>query len=213
MPANDTDRLDEQFAALLEQGAEAVAAGSPWYPEDNPAIPVPLLPALQKARRCLELLHKAWPRSPAPGQTTEAETPAPGAGGDRSGQRVGRYTLMNELGRGGMGVVYKAWQADLHRPVALKMVLAGAHAGTQARERFRREAELAAALRHPHIVQVHEVGEHDGCPYFSQEFMDGGSLGQLVAGRPVPPREAARIVETLARAVHYPTNAAWCTAT
>jgi hypothetical protein len=73
MRADDTDALDEQFATLLEQGAAALAAGSPWYPEDNPAIPVPLLPSLKQAQRCLELLHEAWPRCPA-GQTTEDAT-------------------------------------------------------------------------------------------------------------------------------------------
>src|SRR5205814_5795763 len=102
-----------------------------------------------------------------------------------------------------MGIVYKAWQEDLRRPVALKMILAGLHAGPQLRERFRREAELAAALRHPHIVQVYETGEHDHCPYFSQEYMDGGTLAEHVGGQPQPPRDAAEIVATLARAVHY----------
>jgi serine/threonine-protein kinase len=113
------------------------------------------------------------------------------------------YEIDGELGRGGMGVVYKARQTDLRRPVALKMILAGAHASAGQLERFRAEARAEARLQHPNIVQVYEIGEHDGLPYFSQEFVDGGNLGQKTERQPQPPRDAARLVETLARAVHY----------
>jgi tetratricopeptide (TPR) repeat protein len=111
------------------------------------------------------------------------------------------YEILGVLGRGGMGVVYRARQTALDRLVALKMILAGAHAGPEERARFQSEARTIARLRHPHIVQIHEVGEHDGLPYFSLEFVDGGSLAQRLAGRPLPPLPAARLVETLARAV------------
>jgi ABC-type amino acid transport substrate-binding protein len=112
------------------------------------------------------------------------------------------YEILEELGRGGMGVVYKARQIGLKRVVALKMVLAGAHASSQDVARFRREAEAVAALQHPNIVQIHEVGEQDGCPYFSLEFVDGGSLAQRLRESPQPAYWAAKLVETLARAVH-----------
>jgi hypothetical protein len=112
------------------------------------------------------------------------------------------YEILGELGRGGMGVVYKARQVRLQRLVALKMILAGAHAGPQELARFRREAEAVAQLQHPHIVQIYEVGEQKGQPYFSLEFVDGGSLAQKLAGTPLPAYQAAQLVETLARAVH-----------
>jgi WD40 repeat protein len=111
------------------------------------------------------------------------------------------YEILAELGRGGMGVVYQARQTALDRIVALKMILAGAHAGTEERRRFQAEAEAAARLQHPNIVQIHEVGEAGGLPYFSLEFCPGGSLADRLRGEPLPPREAARFTETLARAV------------
>jgi eukaryotic-like serine/threonine-protein kinase len=113
------------------------------------------------------------------------------------------YTLLSELGRGGMGVVYKARQKKLNRIVALKMVLAGAHAGQQQLARFHTEAEAVAQLHQPHIVQIYEVGEHQGLPYFSLEFVDGGSLSERIAGKPQPVKEAAEQVMLLARAMAY----------
>ena len=106
------------------------------------------------------------------------------------------------LGRGGMGVVYKARHLRLNRPVAVKMMLAGGYAGRSGLLRFLREAEALAGLRHPNIVQVHEVGDLDGLPYFTMEYVEGGSLGQSLAGTPQPARQASALVETLAGAVH-----------
>jgi serine/threonine protein kinase/WD40 repeat protein/tetratricopeptide (TPR) repeat protein len=113
------------------------------------------------------------------------------------------YEILKELGRGGMGVVYWAWQPGLNRVVALKMVLAGAHAGSQELARFRTEAEAVARLQHPHIVQVYEVGRLDNCPYMALEYVDGGSLAQKLAGTPLPANQAAQLLETLGRAIHY----------
>ncbi len=112
------------------------------------------------------------------------------------------YEILGILGRGGMGVVYQARQIRLKRFVALKMILAGAHAGAEELARFRTEAEAVARLQHPNIVQIYEVGEQDGRPYFSLEFVDGGSLAQKLVGTPLPARQAAGLVETLARAMH-----------
>jgi hypothetical protein len=111
------------------------------------------------------------------------------------------YELLGELGRGGMGVVYKARQKGLGRLVALKMVLVGGHAGPEELARFRAEAEAIARLQHPNIVQIYEVNEAGGLPCFSLEFCAGGSLERRLNGTPLPPREAALLVETLARAM------------
>jgi tetratricopeptide (TPR) repeat protein len=112
------------------------------------------------------------------------------------------YELLAELGHGGMGVVYKARQKSLGRIVALKMIRAGVHAGPDLLVRFHIEAEALASLQHPNIVQVHEVGEHEGCPFMAMEFLDGGTLDDRLGGQPQPPRQAAELTETLARAMH-----------
>jgi len=112
------------------------------------------------------------------------------------------YEILGEIDRGGMGVVYKARQAGLNRIVALKMILGGAYAGPEQLARFMREAESVARLKHPNIIQIYEVGEHDGQPFFSLEYAEGGSLARRLAGRPQPPLQAAQTLAILARAVH-----------
>jgi WD40 repeat protein len=113
------------------------------------------------------------------------------------------YEMLGRLGRGGMGVVYKARQVSLNRVVALKMILAGAHADPEAVARFRAEARAVAALQHPNIVQIFEVGEHGGLPFLALEYVEGGSLAQAVGGAPLPAATAARLVAALAAATHY----------
>ena len=117
------------------------------------------------------------------------------------GVTVPGYDILEELGRGGMGVVYKARHRRLQRLVALKMVLAGAHVGQIGLARFRAEAEAVAKLLHSNIVQIYETGEHEGRPYFSLEFVEGGSLDKRIGESPTSPRAAAQFVETLARAM------------
>ena len=111
------------------------------------------------------------------------------------------YEVLRELGRGGMGVVFQARQVKADRVVALKMLLAGGHAREELRGRFQVEAEAVARLQHPNIVQVFEVGEHDGLPFFSLEFCSGGTLADRLRSGPLAASEAAALVETLARAV------------
>jgi tetratricopeptide (TPR) repeat protein len=117
--------------------------------------------------------------------------------------RVQGYEIIAELGRGGMGVVYLARQAGLNRLVALKMILSGDYADHTDLMRFRLEAEAAAKLQHPNIVQVYEISEADGRPYFCLEFVDGGSLVRKHAGNPQPVRQAADLLMQLARAMEY----------
>jgi serine/threonine-protein kinase len=147
----------------------------------------------------------------APNSAAEAPTlappaangPAPEPAADtHSASAPPGYEILEELGRGGMGVVYKARQLSLQRTVALKMILTGCHAGASELARFRGEAEAVARLQHPNIVQVYEVGEAEGRPFFSLEFVDGGSLADWLDGTPQPVRQAADLVETVARAVH-----------
>ncbi len=111
------------------------------------------------------------------------------------------YEILGELGRGGMGVVYKARQTGLNRVVALKMIIAGEHAGEEQLARFQIEAESVASLQHPNIVQIFDVGQKGGMPYFSLEFVDGGSLQQTIDGKPQTPRFAAQMTESLALAM------------
>jgi serine/threonine protein kinase len=114
------------------------------------------------------------------------------------------YTLLGVLGRGGMGIVYKARQDKANRLVALKMILSGGHASAAERQRFQAEAEAAALLSHPHIVQVYEVGETpEGHSFFSLEYVSGGTLAERLRKGPLPPREAAALVESLAGAMQH----------
>lgn len=113
------------------------------------------------------------------------------------------YEILGLLGSGGMGVVYQARQVHLKRTVALKMILSGGHALPDQVSRFRAEAEAAARLQHPNIVQIYEIGEKDGVPYLALEYIGGGSLAQRLDGKPLPPRLAAELVRTLALAIQH----------
>jgi eukaryotic-like serine/threonine-protein kinase len=135
--------------------------------------------------------------------TAYAETRPPSAGPRDSAPapRLPGYEILGELGQGGMGKVYRARQLSLDRLVAIKMIRAGDLADTDELERFQREAHAVAQLQHANVVQVFEIGAHDGRPFLVMELVEGGSLNRRVQGKPLPPRTAAALVETLARAM------------
>jgi serine/threonine protein kinase len=124
--------------------------------------------------------------------------PSPVAGLPRP---FGAYELLEEIGRGGMGVVYKARQVGLNRLVAVKMILGGTHVREDALGRFRVEGKAIARLQHPNVVQIDDVGDLNGCPYFALEFVDGSSLARKLAGEPQAPRYAAAVVQAIARGI------------
>ncbi|HZT79475.1 MAG TPA: protein kinase, partial [Gemmataceae bacterium] len=172
-------------------------------------VPVSSLAAAETFRSGdLRLLREGLPPSgpPPPSPTLVRPAAVPPADGVPS---VAGYEILRELGRGGMGVVYLARQTRLKRPVALKMVLAGDHAAPEELARFKAEAEAVARLQHPNIVQIFEVGEWrpggagPALPFFSLEFCEGGSLANRTRGQPQPARDAAALVEVLARAMHF----------
>jgi WD40 repeat protein len=148
-----------------------------------------------------------------PRQTTPADPPEPveatvadstaRAEEARALRLVAGYVIEGELGRGGMGVVYRARQLSLNRHVALKMILHADHVSEAQRQRFVHEAEALGRLHHPNIVQVHEAGLHEGTPFYSMELVAGGSLNQHLRGTPLTPRDAAALLDVLARAVHH----------
>ncbi|MEO7319772.1 MAG: protein kinase, partial [Chthoniobacteraceae bacterium] len=135
---------------------------------------------------------------------TAADLESPGSSEESSPLgSFGEYDLLEEIARGGMGVVYKARQRNLGRIVAVKMILAGPRAGKEFVQRFRTESAAAAILQHPSIVAIHNVGVHEGQHYFSMDYVEGQNLAQRVGQQPLPASKAARYVELIATAIHY----------
>jgi len=160
-----------------------------------------LVAEVRRRIAALEAMYRI-PNRPGNGVSTLSAQPF-AVGEAAEFPQVTGYQILEVIGQGGMGVVYKARHIKLNRVVALKMILSGPYATARELARFRAEAEAVARLQHPNIVQIYEVGEQGGRPYFSLEYVDGGSLGQALAGKPQPPTEAAVLVESLARAMHY----------
>jgi serine/threonine-protein kinase len=159
----------------------------------------------------LEEVRKRWLRIRVVEAELEALFPTPkvSGGADTPGPwnapvelpQIPGYQVEGVVGRGGMGIVFKARHLRLNRTVAIKMLLPGTYAGPEERGRFAREAEAVAGLRHANVVQVHDVGDHAGRPYFTMEYVDGGSLAQKLLGTPQPAQQAATLLATLAEAV------------
>lgn len=177
-------------------------------------------PQLRRQLEKLFAIHQLLEEDPAthPGTTVAGPCPPADSGQAPICVRTGAFTreqeilipgyeILDELGRGAAGVVYRARHLRLKRLVALKVIATGTHAAMRQCERFRVESEAVARLRHPHVVQIYEVGGQEkgtgpgASPYLALEYVDGGTLGRKLAGTPLPPRDAARLAALLARAV------------
>ncbi len=183
-----------------------------WYNRPRWGAP-PWLKSGREDELVCGRLSSAWPLNEGPPNdySSGAGEPTPPTGAFETANTatpwcptpaVAGFEILEELGRGGMGVVYKARQTNLGRLVALKMLLAGAHAGPGALARLHKEAQAVASLNHPDIVQIHDVGQSGGLPYLSLEFIDGGSLAQQMDGRPQNITQVVWTIHTLARAIH-----------
>src|SRR6266704_1113030 len=169
------------------------------------------------ARCVLKIALGAFPDAVVPQERDDSGCVEQAAGEDRASAsqdktsaraaellgELGDYELLEEIGRGGQGVVFRARQKSLNRTVALKVISLGQWASKARVKRFRREAEAAASLDHPCIVPIYEVGEQDGCCYFSMKFVEGGQLDEVVVRTPMPIRQAAELMAKVARTVHY----------
>jgi serine/threonine protein kinase len=186
---------DERILDLLVRWEELRQQGHPPSAEelcpDDPVLREGLRRRIHKRQRVQALLELP----------TQAEDPA--SPSLPAIPAVAGYDVLEVLGSGGMGVVYKARQRGLGRTVAVKMILSGAGAGPKEVARFRVEAEAVARLHHPNIVQIYQVGEHDGRPYLALEYVGGGSLAGTLDGTPLSARRAAELVVALARAVQH----------
>jgi eukaryotic-like serine/threonine-protein kinase len=214
MPQESAHEPDERLHTVIAEYLQAAEAGQPpdrtallaRYPDLAEGLRE-FFAGHDRVRQAVATLHAAPPTPPGGAATVGADEPTarPEPCG-APGTRFADYELLGEIARGGMGVVFRARQVSLNRVVALKMILAGQFAADADVQRFRAEAEAAAALDHPHIVPIYEVGEHEGQHYFSMKLVEGGSLqahGLQPAGLPGRQREAARLLAAVARAVHY----------
>lgn len=189
--AQDDDALLElilaETAARRDRGDESTAAE--WAVRIRSILPD------EKRREAIESLLSTEMKT-----LSESTSPPPASTAARG--RIGRYHVLEEIGRGGMGVVYKARQVNPGRSVAIKMILAGDHANARERSRLRTEAEAAAKIAHPNIVQILDSDYHEGLPFLVMEYVDGGPLARMMRSTPQPIRWSAKLIETLARAIH-----------
>jgi WD40 repeat protein len=191
--AKDDDLLDLVYHEVLLREELGDLPGAEEYERRFPHLAAPL--------RMQLAFHRAVD-DPSKGARTFVAPAGTFARVPRGGPRIAGHEIVAELGRGGMGVVYQAWQTGLNRLVAVKMVLAGRGADAGDLIRFRAEAEAIGRMDHPGIVNIYSLGEQDGCPYYTMEFVDGGSLAQKLDGTPRAPRTAAELMERVALAAH-----------
>lgn len=206
-PAGQRDALLRELLKL-ETHYRRAAGDPPTVAEWRGRFPAQGSVWLQETWRAAMAPGDAGDRTSASSQTARAEggnADAPPATLDQVAglPQVPGYEVLELLGRGGMGVVYKARHRTLDRLVALKMVSAGDLASPETLERFRAEARAVASLQHPHLVQIYEVGEHAGRPYLAFEYVAGGGLDRHLSGEPCRAMSAARLIKTLAHTMHF----------
>lgn len=208
---DETIAINDRLSAALAEYLAAADDGSPgdrqaWldrYP-DLTAELIEFFTAHDAVDRLATPLREAITTKRLAGDHATTVDFTPMVGKPRAPMSMfGDYEIIEEIARGGMGVVYKACQVSLNRLVAVKMILSGQLASPEDVRRFRAEAEAAAHLRHPNIVAIHEVGERGGQHFFSMEYVAGRSLAQMVREHPLSPEQAARYVKTVAEAIHY----------
>src|SRR6516162_7958477 len=183
--------IDSRVLELLRRWEDQEERGQPLSPEELCADAPELLEEVKQRIQGLRAFNRVLDTP----KNVEQPSREPGLDPDQPLPSIRGYEVLDILGHGGMGVVYKAKQIKADRIIALKMILHAGHASKAVLARFRTEAEALARLQHPHIVQIHEVSESNGLPFFSLEFCPGGSLDKKLAGTPLPAREAAALVE------------------
>jgi predicted Ser/Thr protein kinase len=193
---------DQRLAELFEEVCAEQRRGRPPDWEAHARAHPELVDELKQLFHLADLARQIG-LSANHAQATVAHRAVPATLTSKLPSKFGDFELVEELGRGAMGVVYKAWEPALQRWVALKMMLRGDEASTVDVTRFRGEAQSAARLSHPHIVPVYKVGEEEGRAYFSMKFVEGTTLSALVAEGPLPPRQAARFLAAISWAVHH----------
>jgi serine/threonine-protein kinase len=197
-------RLAELLAELSEQRRQGQTPDINSVAAEHPDLAAELRELWGAVLLAEELVNfPSGGRKPPEPTLKGFPSPAPEAEIPPSTHSFGNYELLKEIGRGGMGVVYLARHRGLEKVVALKMILRGELATAEDRTRFRTEARAAAALAHPSIVPVYDAGEHEGQAYFSMRFVEGQTLGAILARGPMQPRDAARYLAAISRAVQY----------
>jgi serine/threonine-protein kinase len=197
------ERLAAVLADLVEQRRRGQSPDLEAIAADHPDLGAELRQLYGAALLADELGHTEAPGRMNLPPTSDDTGPANGVPSGPLPRDFGDFELREELGRGGMGIVYKAWQKSLRRLVALKMILRGDAAVAKELARFEAEAQAAAQLHHPHIVPVYGAGVQDGLPYFTMHFVAGQTLATLLARGPMRPQEAARLLADISDGVDY----------
>jgi hypothetical protein len=205
MSNSSSSELEEQLPFLAAQADEALAAGQPAASISSMIAPLELQPRIDSALECINLLRQFWGTDCAGNGNHQADEHAAGGNRKLPWQRLGRFELRRELGRGGFGIVYLAYDPELNREVALKVPRLDFIADPRLRARFKKEAKAAAGLDHPNIVAVYETGEVGPVCYIAAAYCPGVTLATWLhdRSRPVAAREAASLIATLADAVEH----------